>query len=458
MFPVCYKFESFPGIIYDFFSNLSPSDYRRASQVCRSWHSVAQSSKLIEKMYFLCFHTLPHPVSIKEKGWKIITNNKSRCLRNLRELDYHLFFFTDSDREHHSKITRFEVCGKMVVVEKDSGLNYVVNQFGQIIQQYTNSQTIFDTFDSLTASVIKSQSNILIIFDCMQRRGNYYFLPDEWKFVTKLKAKFLSKNSLLAYVFHENQEDHEIRLCVLGWDTSSKMTIRPLYSSKADSYVELVKKHAQPFQLSQWKFVHFAAEKEIFSADLNRTGQQAAKIFEHAHAITHFIVQHQRIIYESQHEIKVFNLNTRKVEITITPSYRDKIWIRGSFLFEYLGICKQMMVTNLDKGSIVGKWPVAIPHLPSKLNYTVDSVEYVRDTFFCLYTGDAGMRTVRSFDMRSEESESLDNIVNCGASFETYEKMTFRDGRLFLMLSGGNGVIVDFNKTPTVPSKEYSSE
>lgn len=456
MLPVCYKFESFPGIIYDFLSKLSPSDYRRASRVCRSWHAAAQSPALIKKMYFHCFHTLPHPLAIKEKGWKVITGHSNAYVRNLRDLDYHLFFFSDSDHNFQSKITRFEVCGDMIVVEKESGGNYVVNPFGHIVQQYNHSQTIFDSFEGLTASMIKTQPNILIIFDWKQRRGSYYFLPGEWKFAGQLKGKFVSKDSLIAYVLQKDQEDHEIRLCVLTWDASSKIAMRPLYSLKSDSHIQLVKKHSNPLQISQWRFVHFSAGNELYCVDLNRTNPQAEKIVEHNKRIEHFLVHKQRILFESEPEIKMFNVKTRKIELTFTPKNRDKIWIRGSLLFEYLGVCKQMIVTNLDKGSIMGKWSVAIPHVPSKLVYTVDSVEYVRDTFFCLYRGGGGMCTVRSFDMRSEESQGMDDLVNFGTRIETYERMSFKDGRLFLMLTGGEGVIVDFNKTPGLIAQNES--
>lgn len=459
MSPISFKLETYPSILYDILSKLRPADYRRAAKVCRAWREISQLDSLIKKMYCRCFHATPHPDIIKERGWKLIVQLKQDQLRNVREGEYHLFFYADSAYPDDSRITRFEVCGNMNVLERESGRNFVVNHLGKIVHEYTGRQCIYDSFDNLIAGMICEKPELLVIYDSDLRRGNYYFLPDKWKFCTQLKGKFLSKNSLLAYVTRETDfYEHEIKLCLLRWDKNPEIKMEELYTRKGNHLTPLINKHRGQLHIVMWRYVYFNVGKEMYSIDLKNTKPAAIKIYEHENTISEFGYWNRRVYMISAGKVSVLNVVTRKVEMTIAPKFFDKVWLRENYLFEYLPTTKHIVVTNLEKGAIVGKWSVALPHTPSKMIYTVTAIDYMRDTFFCLYSGAASVRTIRSFDMRSSQTVDLDNMIYLGTQFGCYQRMKAKDGRLFVMLDGGEGVIIDYNKTPraledTVPGK-----
>lgn len=448
MSSLCFKFESYPSLLYDIFLKLRPSDYRKASLVCRQWNAIARLDSLVQTMYLRCFHALPHPDSIKEKGWKILTKYKSEQLANIREQRYSLFFFDDPNHSPDSRVTRFEVCGKMNFVEKDSGRNFVVNHFGQLIHEYRSDQRMFDSFENLLAGCFSSKPDMLVTYDASIRRGSFYFLPEKLKF-TKLGGRFLSKNTMIAYLTRETEYfEHEIKLCLLTWDKNPEIKVHEVYSCKDSKLSTLLLKHRRPLQLVLWKSVYFVVEGKIYFVDLEEKKPAAVKIYEHSGGISDWCFWNDRIYFISEGKVHVWHVLDKKIKLIIKPRILDKVWFRENFLFEYLSTTKHVVITDMEKGSIVGKWSVALPHVPSKLTYTVDAIEYMRDTFFCLYSGAASLKTIRFFDMRTDDVVNLDNIVYLGTQFGCYERMYVRDGRLFVLLSKGEGVIVDFNKTP----------
>lgn len=447
MLPVNYTFEAIPSFLDGVFEYLNPSDYRRAAQVCRTWRACSQQEALIKRIFYQRFHVMPHPDIVKNKGWKAICQAKNNQMRNIREQSCHTFFY-DEMGEDRSEVKRFDVSGGMNILERASGQNFVVDNFGRVVHEYKPSQRVLDAFDGLLAITDRNKADFLAISETDRGRGGFYFLPGNWRFPEKLTPRFLSRNSLLAFLTQPAEfGEHELSLCRLTLDEGI-IHVEKIYTDSDEKLVKLIDQYAMPILNVDWRHFLFASNKAIYWVDLEKKKPEVVKLFEHDKRIEEWAYWNKRIYFSAQRVMVVFDLLQKKVVMKLSPPNFDKVWFRESYLFEYLPTSKTVMITNLEKGSVVGKWSVALPNGPSKEQYTIEKIEYIRGAFFCLYTGSSAMKTIVMYDMETKERIGLDMILYFDAKYGCYEQMSLKDGRLFVLMAGNEGAVVDFNKTP----------